>query len=323
MRGVERVLDTLDDFLSFAVDPSIALYQVQCAQSGAQLAFECTLSFNYPLPWRPRVSVSSRTTMTLSTAQPPKVTEITDELYVTPLTLVSQALPKLTDIFWLYPSPHAETDRGQRRQLRKKSSYVLFNQAPVEQFRVCDTVKRFEHELIWAMPALPPQAFQGGLRKLEQYSASSPVALRLADGENVRGDGELLYEWAIPLPTSLTGSSQVMARIPDAKGTRIVDVPRSLMAACRFDGFSTRTRVKEEHQKLLEALVDDGILSGDEEQLQFGGPNVWVRCYDCKVGFNSKGVLSMAMYGGSRGVRRVNEIVFDLTDIVAEQSVCA
>ncbi|KAI0566929.1 hypothetical protein FGB62_5g527 [Gracilaria domingensis] len=93
------------------------------------------------------------------------------------------------------------------------------------------------------MPALPPQAFLGGLRKLELYFASSPAALRLAAGEKVRGDSHLLYDWAIPLPTSLTGSSQVMTRIPDANGTRC---KRRRLHICRHGHpWSSRPERKE------------------------------------------------------------------------------
>lgn len=108
-----------------------------------------------------------------------------------------------------------------------------------------------------------------------------------------------------------------------AKDAHVLNVPRRLMAVVRFNGLCTRTQVKKQLQALLDALVADKLIAGDEASLQFGGRDVWVRGYECKVGFNSKGVLSMAMYGGSKGVPRVNEIALDLTELVDEQQLSA
>ncbi|PXF44188.1 hypothetical protein BWQ96_06048 [Gracilariopsis chorda] len=322
----DRVLDLLDDFFAFAVDPTIAVYQVQTSDDETQLQFNWTLSFNYPLPWRPRVSASGVSSVTLSS--PTSVEHIKDEWYTSPATLITQSLPRVTDMFWLYPSPHSETDRGQRKMIRSTSQYSIIHQAPCAEYRVLGQVEYYEHELIWAMPAIPKHAFEGGLRKLEQYSAVSPVALRLFEDFDLEGDranaqdDTLTYQWALPVPTTLIGSSDVLVQFPMAKDAHVLNVPRRLMAVARFKGFSTRTEVQKRLKALVDALVADNVIPPDEQSVRFGGRNVWVRGYECKVGFNSKGVLSMAMYGGSKGVPRVNEIAIDLTELVNEQDIC-
>jgi len=97
---------------------------------------------------------------------------------------------------------------------------------------------------------------------------------------------------------------------PVEPGAEIFDVPESVMAIFRFRGYATRDVVLTNLAKFKKRLVADGIFEsmGDVRE-----EDVWVRVYDSKVGFNTKGMLSMAMYGSSKGVPRVNEIAIDLS----------
>lgn len=320
--SADKVLRTIDDFLSFAVDPTITIYELRPEDDEGTLSFCSTISFNYPLPWRPRVSASITSTVSVSSSSNTNesllVTKVEDKWYTSPFTLVVQSLPRLTDIFWLYPAPHAETDRGQRQKLLSTSDYTIIYQAPRAEYRVISNIQFFEKDLVWAMPALPEISFEGNLRRLEKYSTVSPICLRVLDNELQKKKKSLAYQWAIPVAGTLVGSSDVLAQFPLAERAELINVRRRLMAVSRFRGLSREKEVKKRVERLLDSLERDGVISGRHDSICFGGCNVWVRVYDCKVGFNSIGAISMAMFGSSTGVPRVNEIAIDLTDFVSE-----
>lgn len=232
------------------------------------------------------------------------VVSVQDDWMVAPITLISQALPRLPDILWLWPAPHAETDAGQRRQLQSGKRYNIIRQAARAEMRAVAKLKHFEEELVWATPALPEPCFEGNLRKREQYSTVSPIAVRRLDE---------MYEWAVAVPGSLLGSGADQIALPIGEGVRIEVVGERVMAVHRFGGYSLGTEVEKRLEQLLLDLRNDGIVTEEVKR-----DRVWVRVYDSKVGFNSKGLLVMAMYGGSDGVPRVNEIAIDLSGLVSD-----
>lgn len=220
---------------------------------------------------------------------------------MSPLNIIAQTLPTLPDFIWLWPAPHAETDRGSRSTLHSTWKYSIIRQAPREEFRIRATLQMAEQNLVWATPALPEDAFEGNLRKMEVYSTVSPISLRRVSGD--------VFEWSIAVPGAHVGSGNVRVVQPSAEEAEIVEVGERNFAVVRFRGYSKREEMMDRLEKLRAALVQDGIIGEKEvEECPF-----WIRVYNAKVGFNSSGSLAMAMYGSSKGVPRINEIAIELT----------
>lgn len=294
----EQYLTYLTQFFNFAIKPTLAVYSVRHT-TDQSFTFEWTLSFLYPLPWRPRVSISAISTAI--TDQNGHVVKLTDDWLASPWSPVIQALPPLPDILWLWPAPHAESDRGSRRLLKKTRNYSVIEMAPRAELRIRDFVETNSRELVYAVPVVPEKAFEGGLRRKEFYSTIKPISIRELDDDG-------WYEWAIAVPGAHAGTSSVPMQAPMDEGVTVETVDRRIFAVRRFGGFSSREKTRLQCEPFIQAIKEDGLWEGDVVP-----SDVWVRTYDVKVGFNSSGLLSMAMYGYSRGVSRVNEIAIDIT----------
>lgn len=300
----QDVCASLDQFLSFADEPTIVVYTVSQDKDSDGYSFEWTLSFLYPLPWRPRVALSSTTHVNVRSDG--LVIAITDDWYVPPFNIIQQTLPRLKDIFWFFPAPPPETDMGSRRKLKSTRDYMVIEQAPRAEIHILGEVQQNERDLIYVTPALPEDVFEGDLRRLEFYSTVSPLAIRHFSGDD--------FEWVLPVPGAHAGSSNVLLPAPKSRDVTVRSEGRRVFAVHRFRGFSTRTETEKHLKKFMKALRADGLWEGD-----ILSNDVWIRLYDISVGFNSKGLLAMAMYSNSRGVPRVNELAIDITDRWHEQ----
>lgn len=316
-RTRKEVYDSWIQFFSFAIDSTIVIYSVTYkddsdddAENAKCYTFEWTFSFLYPLPWRPRVSISGQSIITTGSDTQNFVTDISDDWYVQPISLVRQALPKLKDIFWLFPAPPAESDLGTRRQLsfsspssqKRKRSYTIIEQAPRAELSVYSMVEEHERELVYVTPILPPDVFEGRLKRREFYSTITPLSVRYS------GAGDE-FEFMVPLPSGHVGSANVLIGAPLAEGVTIKSMPKRVFAIYRFSGFSTRENAEVKLKELMKWLREDGLWQGDVL-----ANDVWVRSYDATVGFNSRGLLAITMYGNSVGVPRVNEVAIDITE---------
>lgn len=301
--SLDEVCEALDQFFSFMIEPTITIYScmtIQASPAESSFSFEWTISFIYPLPWRPRVSLSG-TTIAQTHGPTESVTSLTDNWNVSPGNIIIQSLPKLTDAIWLWPAPHAETDQGGRRVLRKMDNYKIIEQAPRSEFRASAFVPRNERELVYATPALPEECFEGGLRRKEIYSTVSPLEVR-----QLEEDG--WYEWVVSVPGSHTGSSSVLLKAPLAECASVKVANRRVFAVRRYGGISSREIAEKELKIMVKALQDDGWWHG-----LVTASDVWVRLFDIKVGFNSSGLLAMCMYGSLRFLPRANEIAIEIT----------
>lgn len=295
VKGRSEILDSLNSFLSFALDPTICIHSVQ------ENNLRWTLSFTYPLPWRPQVTVSGRSEMTL-TKSGKEVYEIKDKWDKAPLTLLQQAMPTIADILWLFPIPVPESDAGTRELLKKGRGYEVVRQAPRPEFVVVENVYEKEQQYFWATPAFPENAFEDTLRRLERYWTVTPISIREI--------GDDLFEWAVAVPGRLVGSSKELILVPEDQTASVIERPERIFGCMRFAGFATKDIVKEKVEVLVQKLRDDGLW-GDEEMER---ERVWGRIYNATAGFSIRGKLTMATYGQTFGVRRVNEIAIDITD---------
>lgn len=293
-----QLCESFDQFFGFAISPTLTVYSVKHT-SEQSFTFEWTLSFLYPLPWRPRVAVSA--TSTAMTDDNGRVVKLTDDWFVPPWSLVLQALPPLPDIMWLWPAPHAETDRGSRRVLKRTRHYSIVEMAARVEMRIRDYVEENSRELVYAVPALPEKAFEGGLRRKEIYSTVTPISIRHT------GDG--WFEWVIAAPGAHVGTSSTLMPMPVEDGVSLEVAERRVFAITRFGGYSRKEIVDQKRVPFVNAIKNDGLWEGSVED-----DDIWVRVYNIKVGFNSSGLLAMAMYGHSKGVPRVNEIAVDITE---------
>lgn len=301
LNSCTEAADYLSTFLSFVMDPTIYVHSAD--QAGDTLRFSWFISFTYPLPWRPRVSLSGTSIATLKDGL---VSRIEDDWCVPPRNLIVQALPTLTDIVWLWPTPHGENDIGSRRLIRETKTYKIVKRAPHKEIRIRQKLSEGDREMVWAVPCLPEELFEGSLRKKELYSTVTPISLHKVEEE--------VFEWAVPVPGTLVGSSDVLVVEPTAENAKVVDVGERTLAIVRFRGLASRTVVEKQLNQLADSLIADGVMK-DKSDVRGGA--VWVRSYDGKVGFNSKGILAIATYGATYGLPRLNELSVDLTDVVA------
>lgn len=299
----DQLCDALQQFFSFFEEPTITIYSADHAQSPDDSSFsiEWTISFLYPLPWRPRVSLSGTSVVQTVDNTGEQVSSITDKWYVSLFGIFRQALPRLTDLLWLWPAPHAETDAGGRRVLQKTRRYTVVEQAPRTEFRVRSFLEVIERELVFATPALPEECFEGGLRRMELYSTVSPLEVRQLD--------EGMYEWTMAVPGAHVGSSNILLQAPLAECASVHVTKRRVFAVYRFGGFSKMEMAEQKLKPMLAALRKDGLWDGEMQ-----GSDVRLRLYDIKVGFNSSGLLAMCMFGFFRPLPRLNEIAIDITD---------
>lgn len=163
------------------------------------------------------------------------------------------------------------------------------------EYRVRGPVLDMEREYVWMAPSLPPDVFTGGLRRKEIYSTVTPIGVQDC------GEGE--YEWAINVPGTLVGSRAIGAA-PPGGGGRLVEVGERTVAISRLWGNAKDDVVRGRVQRVMEALERDGRK----------GRTWWVRSYDSRVGFNGKGMLSIASFGNSAGLPRCNEIMVEIED---------
>lgn len=285
----DELTDLLNSFLSFAIDPTIYIppptASIDCINS-----FAWTVSFNWPLPWRPRVAISGETELTF---EKEKVTKISDDWNVNLGNLIKQTLPTLTDLAWLWPTPHAESDVGMRRLIEKRDGYQVMKTMPRDQLRVKYKLQDVETKYVWMAPVLPDDVFTGSLRKQELYSVVTPTA--------VSHLGDRMYEFAVNIPGLLVGSTDV--GVPECGGdAEVVHVPELTVAVVRVRKTLTEKVVRETVETVSAQLERDGwsILKW------------WARSFDARVGFNEKGYLAIASFGKTAYAPAFGEIVVEI-----------
>jgi hypothetical protein len=302
--------EQLSSFMSFFLEPCIHFTSHRNCDNGTAIDVDWLVSFTYPLPWRPRITVSGKSRATFATSRssfpPGLVVSVIDEWDVSVWNIFSQSLPRLTDILWLYPAPHAETDDGTRKVLSKHDGYSIVRFAARPELRYCATLSRNEVPYVRAVPALPSIAFVGRLRRKEDYSTVSPISVRCVDGASE-------YEWAIPVPGTMFGSGTGLPKLnfesPDSK---LVDTPARRCAVVRYRGYALTEAFDKKLSELVTSLQRDGYLPQGQD-VEYS--RVWARSYDSKVGFNSQSMLAIATYGTTRGLPpRLNELVVELPE---------
>jgi hypothetical protein len=153
-----------------------------------------------------------------------------------------------------------------------------------------------------AVPALPNDAFVGGLRRMEDYATVSPISVRCVD--------ENLFEWEVPVPGSMYGNSAMHPPSHPSPNAHFTLSRTRLFAVVRFRGYALVDAFQSKLEVLLTGLRVDGILADGATVDQ---SRVWARSYDSKVGFNSRGLLAIATYGSTRGIPpRLNEIAIEI-----------
>lgn len=300
----EGIAKCLEEFAAFVLDPVI-MFTGENEESGGPVRLEWLLSFTQPLPWRPRITVSGRSFVSLDEART-IVTQIVDEWDVSPWSVVRQALPRVADMVWLYAAPHAELDFGTRKLLKNHSGYSVVRVAARPEILVESELGEKEFAIVTAVPAVPPYAFVGGLRRLEEYSTVSPISVRIT--------GELRCEFSIPVPGTIFGSSN-RAPLPahPSEDVRVVLSPARKCAVLRYRGFASEELFESKLAMLVEKLKSDGYLEAGQA---VDRSRVWARSYDSKIGFNTASQVAIGTCGATGGFPpRWNELLVELPEI--------
>lgn len=299
VRSVEDVADNIGSLISFVESPRITVVnEFRSDNDSPTTKLEWNFSFVYPLPWRPRISFTGSSHLAYSMSN--SVTAIRDSWNRSPWTVIRQALPKLNDVVWLWPSPHAETDIGLRRQEFRTRDYSVEVHAAHAELRIRSDIKPGERISVWAMGVLPSETFVGTLRRKQHYEAVSPISVRCIEEDH--------FEWAVALPGIFFGVD-LSSLSHSYENAEHVWVPERRVAFRRYSGHAVSKRFVVQRDKLLAALVRDGLL--DKEQSE-ESRRVWSRIYDSKLGFNQKGEPCIANYGSTQGIPRINEIAVEL-----------
>lgn len=299
--GRDEVAKYLADFSGFVLGPVIMITGEE-DESDGRVRLEWLLSFTQPLPWRPRVTVSGRSFLSLDEKRA-HVVEIVEEWDASTWSVARQILPRLADIVWLYAAPHAELDFGTRKLLKKENGYSIVRVAARPEMCVDCLLSENEFAVVTAVPAIPSYAFVGGLRRLENYSTVSPIS--------VRQTGELRCEFSIPIPGTIFGSSKE-APIPPhpSADVRVALSPARTCAVVRYRGFAAEKLFESTLERLVDKLRRDGYLPSGQA---VDRSCVWARSYDSKVGFNGSSEVAIATCGATEGIPpRWNELLIEL-----------
>jgi hypothetical protein len=303
------MVQMFDSFLSFFLEPAVHFTAERHVAGDANaVELDWLLSFTYPLPWRPRVTFSGSTRAAFSSLRPSPnrrlITSVVEDWDAPVRTIFKQTLPRLSDILWLYPAPHAETDDSTRKLLSKHDGYSIVRLAARPELRIRASIWDSDKPYVRATPALPAALFDGRLRRKEDYSTVSPISVRCVDGDNE-------YEWAVPIPGTMIGSGTGLPEpSSQADEAQFVDTPARRCAIVRYRGYALSEKFEKKCDELVSKLQRDGFLPEGQD---VEGSRVWARSYDCKIGFNSLSLLCIATYGTTRGVPpRLNELLIEL-----------
>lgn len=296
--GLGSVTSNLDGLRNFVIDARVQ--PINSSNSESEEVVEWLFSFVYPLPWRPRVTISGRSVAFRDTDG--TIMRIEDEWNHSPFSIVRQGLPRLQDFIWLWPSPHAETDVGVRRIEKRGRGYDMVTYMSHPEFRTRTSILPQERHAVWSTPCLPESAFIGSIRRKEAYDAVSPIGVRKIDGD--------FFEWSIPMPGTSFGINIESLKHPD-QDSQFVMIPTRRLAVTRFRGFASAPKFLKRRDILIKQLIEDGLL--DEEKAK-DESRIWSRQYDCKLGYNSLFMPTLSSFGFSQGVPRVNEIAVELDD---------
>lgn len=308
--GRGKVVEMMEEFVGFVLEPVI-LFTAEDVVDEGTVRLEWLLSFTYPLPWRPRVTLSGHSVVSLSASQE-RVVMVVDSWDAPVLSVIRQALPRISDIVWLYPSPHAEIDVGTRKLLRKGFGYQIVRVASRPEILIEGVCDEKAAGLVTAVPALPFGSFFGGLRRKEDYATVSPISVRSLGKDD---DGKARFEYAVPVPGPLFDeNSGYKTPLPPhtSPDARIVMSPARRCAVMRYRGYAEETLFEKKLATLVRKLQADGHLRKGQEVDRL---KVWARSYDSKIGFNGASQMAIGTCGGG-GVLppRWNELLIELPD---------
>lgn len=230
------------------------------------------------------------------------IKSLEDRWDVKPGLVFSQILPRASDLYWVYSSPHAETNVGVRRVLGKMEGYEVMSEAP--RWEVVEDIEATDAEIIsvYTVPVLPEDMFCGEVRRMELYSTVQPFS--------VRRSGDQSLEWSVPVPGRFVGTG---GGLPEqkSKNVKIVKRPRKTVAVLRWRGKTLEKDFVNKIKELKAMLIRDGLWREDRK---IDLRNVRFHYYNSKAGFNSKGFLSIAAYYILPFIKPLNEVSVDLPD---------
>lgn len=301
------VAEMLDGFFGFVLEAVLLFTAEVVAEGGVKLTW--LFSFTYPLPWRPRVTISGESLVSVTED---RVVGVVDSWDAGMGSVIRQVMPRWADIVWLYPSPHAEVDVGTRKLLKKESGYQIVRVAARPEIIVEGLYAEKESNFVTAVPALPFGSFIGGLRRKEDYATVSPVSVRRLE----KCDEVQRFEFSVAVPGSMFDEGGRATPLPShpSPDVRVAMTPARRCAVVRYSGYAIAEVFDKQVAMLVTKLQNDGFLPKEEE---IDMRKVWARSYDSKIGFNGSSEMAIGTCGGGVlfGVPpRWNELLIELPD---------
>lgn len=107
-KTLEEMKEQFINFSDFFKDPALTVYDRQINTEKNEIVLDYQLSFWYPLPWRPRIIVPGKATITVN-AEGNRVLSVKDDWEVSVLNIMTkQAAPRLWDVWHIFSTPTPE-----------------------------------------------------------------------------------------------------------------------------------------------------------------------------------------------------------------------
>mmetsp|Transcript_23657 Transcript_23657/g.30677 ORF Transcript_23657/g.30677 Transcript_23657/m.30677 type:complete len:428 (+) Transcript_23657:57-1340(+) len=314
---IEKVLL---DSSTFLLDPQFTVLEENgdLDSNGGQLELKWIKSATWPLPWRPRIQVLGKSTITADGDN--KIVSIKDQWEVSPFQAVlKQAVPRFWDIYHFKAAPPAETPaykvvyQGNGYEVREYAPRAVIIGKAIDYSNSREARKaRF----------IPDFMFTNEISMVgkvpEQYTCTAPIEVFfkgkiLQEGESA-GKKVNLITWSVGVPTKFGHS---LDSLPNPDGGAEVDKgqevfhqidPWRRVAVTSFNGQNQDVGVSKVRNELLEKVKADGFEPEvqDNGQLKFSFLQ-----NDARVGFKSTGDLSLCAYE-PRIIHNGNEVALQL-----------
>jgi len=277
VQGCKEILEYLRSSREFLIEPRF--YVADSDIRGR--SFGWVASANWPLPHRPRVVFAGDAYVDVDARG--KVCAVRDEWYAKPRRVLRQTIPRWEDIYWVYGSPHAETNSCLRKLIERTEDYEVVEESAHEEFQGKVALEGLElqfKEDYYAVPRPTPEAYTGRTYKKELYCAMRPACVKeIAEGQLVWSTLYPTKYWRVPRHPRMDSSCSV------------VSVPRRTLAVRRAYGILEREDIEREINELQMALIKSGRLSS-----RVSRDAVLLFNYNCKHGFDSRGLLSISSF---------------------------
>jgi len=304
--------------------PTLSVLSQRRVRKGVA-AVQWQLGVEWPTMWSARVNILGETEVQLRPSRDGTgllVVEAKETWHQTPSEVFwDQVTPRWRDLMSIYNAPTAE--HMPLRTLEKRREYRVAVMpaglaVQAEWLEVGDL-------LLQEQAPMPPSfCFTGQVKRVEWYSTVSPAIVeRTLTQATLPGGLQQTAQrrrWIIPVPMRYTtdditlpdpdGGTDEMPDCVVEQSVQYVRRPSQRLAMRRLRGPPSNKKVLQAAQEMVVAAERDGL----KVVKQQGKPVIVQFCYDIKVGFNAKAMISMGVWQSVPSWLQHNEVGIVLED---------